>query len=108
MVLAGGVASLLPIPKGVLVGAFPGLAFSAMDIVLAPGDTLLCYTDGVTEAANEAGVEFSEQRCLELLAHWEDTPLPVALDLLRLTVSTFTGQPVLDDDCTLLAIRRTA
>ncbi|MYM28616.1 SpoIIE family protein phosphatase [Duganella sp. CY15W] len=108
MVLAGGVASLLPIPKGVLVGAFPGLAFSAMDTVLAPGDTLLCYTDGVTEAANEDGVEFSEQRCLELLAHWEDAPLPVALDLLRLTVSTFTGQPVLDDDCTLLAIRRPA
>jgi sigma-B regulation protein RsbU (phosphoserine phosphatase) len=108
MLLSGGVASLLPIPKGVLVGAFPGLAFGAMETVLAPGDTLLCYTDGVTEAANEDGVEFSEERCLALLAQWDTPPLPEALDLLRLSVSTFTGQPVLDDDCTMLAIRRPA
>ncbi|MBV7538306.1 SpoIIE family protein phosphatase [Duganella sp. sic0402] len=106
MLLSGGIASLLPIPKGVLVGAFPGLIFGAMQTVLAPGDTLLCYTDGVTEAANEDGVEFSEERCLELLAQWDHPSLPEALDLLRLAVSTYTGQPVLDDDCTMLAIRR--
>lgn len=110
MLLSNGIASLLPIPKGVLIGAFPGLSFGAMETVLAPGDTLLCYTDGVTEAANEDGIEFSEERCLELLAQWAQCdmppPLPEALDMLRLAVSTFTGQPVLDDDCTMLAIRR--
>jgi sigma-B regulation protein RsbU (phosphoserine phosphatase) len=106
MLLADGVASLLPIPRGVLVGAFPGLVFGAMQTVLAPGATLLCYTDGVTEAANGAGVEFSEQRCLQLLAQWGQRPLPEALDLLRLAVSTHTGRPLLDDDCTMLAIRR--
>ncbi len=106
MLLADGVASLLPIPKGVLVGAFPGLRYLAMETVLAPGDTLLCYTDGVTEAANAAGEEFSEHRCLALLADWDAPPLPQALDNLRLAVSAFTGQPLLDDDCTMLAIRR--
>lgn len=106
MLLSGGIATLLPIPKGVLVGAFPGLGFSAMETVLAPGDTLLCYTDGATEAANEDGIEFSEERCLALLTQWDHPPLPAALDMLRLAVSAFTGQPVLDDDCTLLAIRR--
>src|SRR5450830_1321976 len=104
---SAGAASLLPIPKGVLVGAFPGLQFSAMETVLAPGDTLLCYTDGVTEAANAAGEEFSEERCLQLLSAWRiDEALPAALDCLRLAVSSHTGQPVLDDDCTMLAIRR--
>jgi sigma-B regulation protein RsbU (phosphoserine phosphatase) len=107
MLLAGGVASLLPIPKGVLVGAFPGLRFGAMETVLAPGDTLLCYTDGVTEAANAAGEEFSEERCLQLLSAWHaDEALPAALDRLRLAVSSHTGQAALDDDCTMLAIRR--
>jgi sigma-B regulation protein RsbU (phosphoserine phosphatase) len=107
MLLSGGVASLLTIPKGVLVGAFPGLKFGAMETVLAPGDTLLCYTDGVTEAANTAGEEFSEERCLALLSAWSpQEPLPEALDALRHAVSTFTGQPLLDDDCTMLALRR--
>jgi sigma-B regulation protein RsbU (phosphoserine phosphatase) len=109
MLLSGGCASLLPIPKGVLVGAFPGLRFGAMETVLVPGDTLLCYTDGVTEAANAAGEEFSEARCLQLLSAWRtDEALPAALDRLRLAVSSHTGQAVLDDDCTMLAIRRPA
>jgi serine phosphatase RsbU (regulator of sigma subunit) len=107
----------------VLVGAFPGLAYGAMDYLLAPGETLFCYTDGVTEAANPAGEEFSEQRCLDWLARQDNPPLPAALDALRREVSEFTGQPLLstrskitvffvfhneylDDDCTMLAIRR--
>ena len=35
---------------------------------LAPGDTLVLYTDGVTEAANADGEEFDESRLLETLA----------------------------------------
>jgi sigma-B regulation protein RsbU (phosphoserine phosphatase) len=106
VLLSGGAARLLPIPKGVLVGAFPGLKYGAMETVLAPGETLFCYTDGVTEAANPAGEEFSEERCMALLSRWEQPPLPEALDVLRHAVSEFTGQAVLDDDCTMLAIRR--
>jgi len=106
LLLAGGKARLLTIPKGVLVGAFPGLKYGAMETVLAPGETLFCYTDGVTEAANPAGEEFSEQRCMAMLSQWEQPPLPEALDLLRQAVSAFTGNAVLDDDCTMLAIRR--
>ena len=106
LLLAGGKARLLPIPKGVLVGAFPGLKYGAMETVLEKGETLFCYTDGVTEAANPAGEEFSEQRCMAMLTQWEQPPLPEALDLLRHAVSAFTGNAVLDDDCTMLAIRR--
>jgi sigma-B regulation protein RsbU (phosphoserine phosphatase) len=106
IVFSGGQASMLAIPKGVLVGAFPGLKFGVMETTLERGDTLFCYTDGVTEAANAAGEEFSEERCLDLLSRWDQPPLPESLDALRHAVSAFTGQPVLDDDCTMLAIRR--
>jgi sigma-B regulation protein RsbU (phosphoserine phosphatase) len=108
ILLAGGEARMLTIPKGVLVGAFPGLKFGAMEITLAPGDTLFCYTDGVTEAANAAGVEFSEERCLALLSRWDHPSLPEALDALRHAVSEYTGHAALEDDCTMLAIRRPA
>jgi sigma-B regulation protein RsbU (phosphoserine phosphatase) len=106
IVLADGQARLLTIPKGVLVGAFPGLAYGAMSYTLAPGETLFCYTDGVTEAESPSGEEFSEQRCLDLLARWDFPDLPAALDALRRQVSEFTGHAMLEDDCTMLAVRR--
>ena len=106
MLLAGGQARLLPIPKGVLVGAFPGLKYGVMEYTLARGETLFCYTDGVTEAAGADGEEFSEQRCLDLLGAWNHAQFPAELAGLRRAVSEFTGQHVLDDDCTMLAVCR--
>jgi serine phosphatase RsbU (regulator of sigma subunit) len=41
---------------------------------LFPGDTLVLYTDGVTESFNEAGDEFGEQRLIEAL--WPRRKLP--------------------------------
>lgn len=96
----------LEIPKGALVGAFPGISYSCMEIELAVGDLLLCYTDGVTEAQNQEGEEFSEPRCLEFITKQPSLTLPALLDFMRAEVSRFTGTQLLDDDCTMLALRR--
>ncbi|MFH8336332.1 PP2C family protein-serine/threonine phosphatase [Streptomyces sp. AM6-12] len=47
---ANGQADYLPTPGGLLVGALPAAPFSTAQTTLAPGDTLLLYTDGLTEA----------------------------------------------------------
>ncbi|WP_327177757.1 SpoIIE family protein phosphatase [Streptomyces sp. NBC_01335] len=47
---ADGRADYLPTPGGLLVGILPDPAFVTADTRLAPGDTLLLYTDGLTEA----------------------------------------------------------
>ncbi|MEU7426363.1 SpoIIE family protein phosphatase [Streptomyces sp. NPDC040750] len=47
---ADGTADYLPTPGGLLVGILPEAHFSAATTTLAPGDTLLLYTDGLTEA----------------------------------------------------------
>ncbi|WP_320777835.1 PP2C family protein-serine/threonine phosphatase [Streptomyces sp. CRN 30] len=47
---ADGTADYLPTPGGLLVGVLPDARFATVDTVLAPGDTLLLYTDGLTEA----------------------------------------------------------
>jgi sigma-B regulation protein RsbU (phosphoserine phosphatase) len=47
---ADGHAGLLPTPGGLLVGALPDAPFTTAGTTLAPGDTLLLYTDGLTEA----------------------------------------------------------
>ncbi|GHE89264.1 PP2C family protein-serine/threonine phosphatase [Streptomyces fumanus] len=47
---ADGAAQYLPTPAGMLVGAFPTASFTTVRTTLGPGDTLLLYTDGLTEA----------------------------------------------------------
>lgn len=99
-------ARFLPIPKGPLIGAFEGMAFGHAQILLEPGELLFCYTDGVTEAQTPAGEEYSENRCTRLLEASGNLPLPELLDLFRADVQGFTGKAILDDDCTMLALRR--
>ena len=101
-------SSLLPIPKGALVGAFPGLSFGLMETVLAPDEVLLCYTDGLSEAASASGELFGEERCLAWLAQHAERPLEQVLAALRQSVNQHTGQSVLEDDCSMLALRRRA
>jgi sigma-B regulation protein RsbU (phosphoserine phosphatase) len=105
MILSPGRSRMLPIPKGPLVGAFPNCQYSSMDIVLAPDETLFCYTDGVTEAHDPQGEEFTEERCLETLDALPLQPAGDLLDQVRQLVADFTGTRVLEDDCTMLAIR---
>jgi sigma-B regulation protein RsbU (phosphoserine phosphatase) len=51
---APGRARYLPTPGGMLVGALPDATFASATTVLGPGDTLLLYTDGLTEARIDA------------------------------------------------------
>ena len=96
----------LDIPKGALIGALEGMDYSSMEHTLGPGDTLFCLTDGVSEAQDAAGVEFSEDRCLTFISRAGAVSLPNLIDTLRMAVSTFTGSALLEDDCTMLALRR--
>jgi sigma-B regulation protein RsbU (phosphoserine phosphatase) len=103
---APGNARCLPIPKGALVGAFPGLRYLAMTHTLAPGEMLFCYTDGVTEAENGAGEQYSEERCVQFLQGAGVMPLAALLDAVRDDVAAFKDSKLLDDDCTMLAFKR--
>jgi sigma-B regulation protein RsbU (phosphoserine phosphatase) len=108
MVCAGREAAFLPLPKGMLIGAASGRRYSSLQRDLAIGETLLCYTDGVTEAESPAGVPFSEKSCLEALRRGAKTPLPELLDALHGKVVAHAGSKALADDCTMLAVRRLA
>ncbi|MEU9984107.1 SpoIIE family protein phosphatase [Streptomyces sp. NPDC050856] len=54
---ADGRADYLPTPGGLLVGILPEPRFTPARTTLGPGDTLLLYTDGLTEARTGAGRE---------------------------------------------------
>ena len=99
-------ASHLALPKGMMAGAMPGNRYAAREIVIEPGELLLCFTDGATEAQNAAEEEYSEERLLALVARHAGGSLEALLDAVREDVKQFTGRDALDDDCTLLAVRR--
>ena len=78
-------------------------------LTLAPGETLILYTDGFTEAfAAGRGDQFGEQRLGEVLGGpGAALPLAECAEEARLAVERFTGSPEQQDDLTLLMLRRT-
>ncbi len=106
IIVRGVSANFLPVLKGPLVGAFPGVVYRSLETTLAFGETLFCYTDGVTEAQKTDGEEFGEAKCLELVHTESSKPIEGLLEAVRKSVAQFTGTDVLEDDCTMLALRR--
>lgn len=106
VLLRSGHASPLTLPKGALIGVIPGVGYVAGEMVLDEGDTLVCYTDGVTEAAAPTGEEFGVDRVIAEVSRHAATPLDELLGALRHRVAEFSDHHPLSDDCTLLAVRR--
>jgi len=91
-------------PTAPMLGAFEEWSCAEEEVHLNPGDTLLLYSDGVTEAANPARDEFGEDRLVQTL---RKSDAGAADDLVReivRTVSTF-SEASLGDDITVVAIR---
>lgn len=106
ILVSGNGAASIPIPKGALVGAKPGLAYSALETTLNVGDTLVCYTDGITEARPAFGEEFSRERLIGVLRRESRLSPDALMQTVGREVAEFTGNNALDDDYTLLAVRR--
>jgi serine phosphatase RsbU (regulator of sigma subunit) len=100
----GGAAARLS-PTGPAVGMMPDMAFEVGRAQLEPGEGLLAFTDGISEARDERGVFYGEERLLELLA----SPVSSAdelLDAVEASVAAHAGGAEQSDDRTLLAVRR--
>jgi sigma-B regulation protein RsbU (phosphoserine phosphatase) len=104
LVNSAGVKERLP-TTGPLVGLLPGAHFDIQSIRIEPGDILVAFTDGVTEATNLNGELFGRERLDSLLAR----PVPTAaelLDCIQAHVQEYMGGADPSDDITLLAVRR--
>jgi sigma-B regulation protein RsbU (phosphoserine phosphatase) len=71
---------------------------------LDAGDTLLVYTDGITDALNEAGEDYSKARIKDLLRQPDAMKAPELIRRVREEVLRFTGDAPLTDDVTVLAV----
>jgi serine phosphatase RsbU (regulator of sigma subunit) len=91
---------------GVLMGAFATIAPPETELTLSRGDTLLFYTDGVTDAVSPSGERFGEDR---LLATIEAARTGTAQEIVAATrdaVRAFQGAAEPADDVTLVAVTR--
>ena len=85
-------------------GAMEGVCYRRERILLKPGDRLLLYTDGVTEAANPDGELFSAERLRNVLAKPGASSLHEVLGELMAVIETHAGAMDQADDITLLVI----
>ncbi len=105
LLLAGG--SVTPVdPTGLPVGTFYSTSYASRTLKLAEGDTLVLYTDGVSEARDRTGAEYGADRIAGVLrASRHLGPRALASACLDDLASHLQGAPK-GDDLTLMVIRR--
>lgn len=86
----------------------PGLSFAEETVKLEPGETLLLYTDGVSEAMNVDQEEFGIKRILELFNGRPPRDADEATAVIFEAVAEFAGEAPASDDITCLALHRSA
>jgi sigma-B regulation protein RsbU (phosphoserine phosphatase) len=92
--------------SGVVLGILDNPEIAEESAWLAPGDTLVAYTDGVTEAVDEENQEFGEERLKQILAQATEHSASSLIDLIQAAVRVFTGEREQFDDMTLVVAKR--
>lgn len=90
-------------PTCTVLGLFRSWECSAGEQSLSPGDTVVFYTDGVTESFNEAGEQFGESRLIEALLQHRDFPAQNLIGSLVQSVGSFSPHAQHDDITILVA-----
>jgi len=91
---------------GTVLGILEGAQFEEDGFTLAPGDRLVCYTDGVTEATDPAGEQFGEERLYELIESMpRDLGAREIAERILAALATHLGEHEPQDDVTLLVLR---
>ncbi|MGW7660453.1 PP2C family protein-serine/threonine phosphatase [Streptomyces sp. NPDC054756] len=101
---ADGTATYLPTPGGLLIGVLPSAPFTAASATLGPGDTLLLYTDGLTEArtGTDRTSLYGDEALLAFAATQAGRSPHAVIEALGGLLAGFGDG--LDDDTALLAI----
>ncbi|WP_291986815.1 GAF domain-containing protein [Luteitalea sp.] len=90
---------------GVPLGSFPGIEYDECVIPYAKGDVFLFYSDGVSEAMNEAGDEFGREHIAEVMHTQRGRSAREIVDAIFEAVAAFRGDALQNDDITAVAVR---
>jgi len=101
---ASGASEFLP-GSGAVLGVIPGWSFRDFDVQLAPGDRLLLYTDGVTEAQSPQSEEFGAARLLQAATRDGRSAQSVQQNVME-QIGFFCGNQFFDDVTLIVAALR--
>jgi len=90
-----------------LIGLAVGIG-EATKIIMKPGDLLILFSDGITEAMNNQNKEFSEEKLMAVVRNNKDTSPDLFIDEIVAAVKEHSGATPQWDDMTLMIIKRDA
>lgn len=90
---------------GMILGLFNHAAFEEEVLTLAPGDVIVAFSDGVSEALNEAGEEYADERLVAAVEASADRTPEALLTTLLADVRGFCGRATQNDDVTMVVVR---
>jgi sigma-B regulation protein RsbU (phosphoserine phosphatase) len=88
-----------------VLGLFEQAGFEQETIALSPGDVIVAFSDGVTEALNEAGEEYMDDRLLACIDRYKAKPPQDILAAVMADVRAFAGEAMPNDDVTIVMVR---
>ena len=106
LVRPDGSSEPLPLTNGVALGIAPDVEFLSNTVQLEPGDAVVLYTDGVTEAMNSKGEQFGVKRMHDVFATNPPKDSEQAAQAIFEAVKNFVGDAQQFDDITCLVLHR--
>ncbi len=106
IVHADGSSTLLPATGGIALGVVPQFKFEESSFILDPGDTIILYTDGITEAMNAEEEEFGLDRLRQIFSESPPESPQETNNAIFEAVRAFAGDTPQSDDITCLVFRR--
>ena len=94
------------VSNNMIVGAFPFATYDAADLELNPGDILLAYSDGLTEAENPRGEMLGEEGVKQVILAQSPSGSKQLEQKLLETIQNFTAGRSLTDDITIILVER--
>jgi sigma-B regulation protein RsbU (phosphoserine phosphatase) len=92
-------------PTGPAIGVMDGFNIRSVDVRLEPGDILLLYTDGITEAINQQGTFWGEDRLADIIRQNANSSAEQLIQKILQALKDHTDGSPLADDVTLMISR---
>ncbi|HVJ26336.1 MAG TPA: GAF domain-containing SpoIIE family protein phosphatase, partial [Vicinamibacterales bacterium] len=102
-----GVCAQIELP-GVPLGSFQGSTYDEVTLALHPGDVYVFYSDGVSEAMNDAGGEFTSERIIEVVNQSVHLPAAKIVEALVAAVDEWRAGAPPNDDMTAVVLKITS
>lgn len=91
---------------GLIMGPYPNAKYERGFVFFEPGNVLVMYTDGVTEATNSLGEEFGSERLIQIIQNDRKASSKDLCEKIFESVDEFTGSAPARDDRTLFILKK--